>query len=439
VPLPGDVARLEGNVSDVTAETAALVPVAEAVAPRAPEIVGELVDMLLHRVDELRGDDFVVGRLRASIESNVSTLLHLMAQPVDLDMVEPPAGALQFAQQLAQRGIPLSALWRAYHLCNARFFVICLQELARHSATVADLRDRTAALSTFFNAYVDHVCARIGTSYDVERQRWLRQQDAVRTERLSDLLAGRVGGTAEVEAALGYRLTGRHLGVIVWATGSVPDGTDLLRLQRLVSSLAEHLECREQPLVVPRDQSTVWAWLPLPRRETAECTDVLRRLVNGAASPVRFAVGDPGESVGGFARSHRQAVVAQAVALAAGESALPVTPYAAVSSLGFLCQDLDRAREWVGETLGGLAVDDEPHGRLRESVQAFLDTGGSLTAAAERLGCHKNTVQYRIRRAEEVLGRSVRDRRVDLELALQACRWLGSAVLAPSRSRETGG
>ena len=52
-----------------------------------------------------------------------------------------------------------------------------------------------------------------------------------------------------------------------------------------------------------------------------------------------------------------------------------------------------------------------------------------FTAAAERLGCHKNTVQYRIRRAEEVLGRSVRERRVDLELALQAARWLGSAVL----------
>jgi hypothetical protein len=429
VPVPGDAARLEVTVSEATVETAALVPVARAVAPRAPEIVGELLDMLLRRVGELRGDDFVVGRLRASIESNVSTLLHLMEQPVDLDLVEPPAGALQFAQQLAQRGIPLSALWRAYHLCNARFFVICLPELARHSATVAELTDRTAALSTFFNAYVDHVCARIGTSYDVERQRWLRQQDAVRTERLADLLAGRVGGTAEVEAALGYRLTGRHLAVIVWDTGSVPDGTDLLRLQRLVSSCAERLGCREQPLVVPRDQSTVWAWLPLPPRAAAECPDVLHDLADGAGSSVRFAVGDPGESVVGFARSHRQAVVAQGVALAAGESAVPVTPYGAVSGLGFLCHDLDRTREWVGEVLGGLAVDDEPHARLRESVEAVLDTGGSLTAAAERLGCHKNTVQYRVRRAEDVLGRSVRERRVDLELALQACRWLGPAVL----------
>ena len=100
-----------------------------------------------------------------------------------------------------------------------------------------------------------------------------------------------------------------------------------------------------------------------------------------------------------------------------------------MSGLGFLCSDLARDREWMREVLGPLAVDDEAHGRLRASVGAFLETGGSLSAAADRLGCHKNTVQYRIRRAEEMLGHSTRERRVDLELALQACRWLRSAVL----------
>jgi DNA-binding PucR family transcriptional regulator len=281
------------------------------------------------------------------------------------------------------------------------------------------------------HAYVDHVCERIGHSYDAERERWLRQQDVVRTEHIRDLLAGRVGEVAQAENALGYRLTGRHVGILAWDPAGL-DGAGLLGLQRLITTCAEQVGCRDQPLLVPRDQTTLWAWLPLPPRPAADHTEVLRALVSGAASAVRVAVGDPGAAVGGFAGSHRQAVVAQAVALAAGESALPVTPYAAVSGLGFLCQDLDRAREWVEETLGGLTVDDEPHARLRDTVEAFLDTGGSLTAAAERLGCHKNTVQYRMRRAEEVLGRSVRERRVDLELALQACRWLGPAVLVPA-------
>jgi DNA-binding PucR family transcriptional regulator len=45
---------------------------------------------------------------------------------------------------------------------------------------------------------------------------------------------------------------------------------------------------------------------------------------------------------------------------------------------------------------------------------------------------HKNTVQYRIRKAEESLGRPVGDDRHDVELALQAARWLGSTVLRPA-------
>ena len=42
---------------------------------------------------------------------------------------------------------------------------------------------------------------------------------------------------------------------------------------------------------------------------------------------------------------------------------------------------------------------------------------------------HKNTVQYRIRKAEESLGRAVAENRHDVELALQVSRWLGAAVL----------
>jgi DNA-binding PucR family transcriptional regulator len=61
----------------------------------------------------------------------------------------------------------------------------------------------------------------------------------------------------------------------------------------------------------------------------------------------------------------------------------------------------------------------------------FLDTGGSYKTTAERLVLHKNTVQYRIRKAQESLGRPVGSNRHDVELALQACRWLGSAVLQP--------
>jgi DNA-binding PucR family transcriptional regulator len=92
-------------------------------------------------------------------------------------------------------------------------------------------------------------------------------------------------------------------------------------------------------------------------------------------------------------------------------------------------------RAWVLSTLAGLATDDEHHARLRDTLLTFLQTGGSYKATAERLVLHKNTVQYRIRKAEESLGRPVGENRPDVELALRASHWLGSAVLQPARER----
>ena len=86
-------------------------------------------------------------------------------------------------------------------------------------------------------------------------------------------------------------------------------------------------------------------------------------------------------------------------------------------------------RGWVLSTLGGLAADDENHARLRDTLLVFLQSGGSYKATAERLLLHKNTVQYRVRRAEESLGRPLGDSRHDVELALQAAQWLGASVL----------
>jgi DNA-binding PucR family transcriptional regulator len=103
--------------------------------------------------------------------------------------------------------------------------------------------------------------------------------------------------------------------------------------------------------------------------------------------------------------------------------------YAEVAPVAMMLGSADLLRAWVLSTLGQLATDDEHHARLRDTLLVFLDTGGSYKATAERLLLHKNSVQYRIRKAEETLGRPVGDSRHDLELALRASRWLGRSVL----------
>ena len=132
----------------------------------------------------------------------------------------------------------------------------------------------------------------------------------------------------------------------------------------------------------------------------------------------------------GFRATHRQALAAQAVALVAGAQGDPLTTHADVGSVALLCADLEATRAWVGGVLGPLAADDEQVARLRETLLVFLTAGSSYTAAAEQLLLHKNSVRYRVARAEQLRGRPIRDDRFDVELALRACRWLGQAVLS---------
>ena len=79
-----------------------------------------------------------------------------------------------------------------------------------------------------------------------------------------------------------------------------------------------------------------------------------------------------------------------------------------------------------------IADDDDQHSILRDTLRVFLHEGGSFKATAERLTLHKNTVQYRVRKAEESLGRPVGEDRLNVGLALLASRWLGAAVLRPA-------
>ena len=53
------------------------------------------------------------------------------------------------------------------------------------------------------------------------------------------------------------------------------------------------------------------------------------------------------------------------------------------------------------------------------SLLSYLDNDGSLKWAAAELHVHRNTVVYRIRHAEQLLGYPARDHTSDLHVALR--------------------
>jgi hypothetical protein len=400
--------------------------VAATVSRQTATVSANVYEVILRDIPELHDDKAVLSLLASSVDSNVGTCLQMMQHQIELSAVRAPSASLEYARRRAQRGTPLTALLRAYRLGHTCFSDWVLRELARQTSDVALLTATTLAMSRIVAGYVDQTSEEIVAAYTREREHWLRNRSAARAARIRDLLSGQRVNVTATEATLGYRLHQYHVGLVCWAGDATASVDDITRLEHAVGHVAEKAGCSADPVFLPRDESSAWAWLPLGLRDTF---DAAAASTDGLDDDIHFAFGDAAKDTAGFRLTHQQAVAAQAVALAAEPATPRSVAFSEVAPVAMMLGSADLLRAWVLTTLAGLAADDEHHARLRDTLLVFLRAGGSYKTTAERLTLHKNTVQYRVRKAEESLGRPVGEDQHDVELALRASHWLGSSVL----------
>jgi hypothetical protein len=403
--------------------------VAAAVSRQVAAVREDVFETILREIPQLREDKPLLALLDSSVDSNVGTCLQVMRHQIDLAAVEAPAAAVEYARRLAQRGTPLTALLRAYRVGHARFSDWLLGELAQRAEDAEMVSAATLSMSRVVAGYIDQVSEKMVAAYAEERENWLRNTSAARAARIRDLVSGEQVDVSATEATLGYRLRQYHVGLVCWAGDAASTADEITRLERAVSHVAGHAACHGPPVFLPRDESSAWAWLPLGIRDMF---DPAAADTAGIDADIHFAFGDAAEGTTGFRITHQQAVAAQAVALASGSPAPRAVTFSQVAPVAMMLTAKELLRPWVLSTLAGLATDDEHHARLRETLLVFLRSRGSYKATAQQLTLHKNTVQYRVRKAEESLGRPVGDNRHDVELALEASHWLGSYVLRPA-------
>jgi len=409
--------------------------VAATVSRQVAAVSENVYEVILREIPELHDDSPVLTLLASSVDSNVGTCLQIVQHQIDLSAVRAPAAALEYARRLAQRGRPLTALLRAYRLGHTCFSDWLLKELARQTDDAQLLTAATLGMSEKVAGYIDQTSEEIVAAYTRERENWLRNRSAARAARIRDLLSGQRVNASATETTLGYRLFQYHLGLVCWAGDATAAVDNITRLEHAIAHVAEKLACSGEPLFLPCDESSAWAWLPLGIHDTFNAAGVAAADVDG---DIHFAFGDVAKDTAGFRLSHQQAIAAQAVVLASGSLTPRSVAFSEVAPVAMMLGSADLLRSWVLGTLAGLATDDEHHARLRDTLLVFLRTGGSYKTTAERLTLHKNTVQYRIHKAEESLGRPVGEDQHDVELALRASQWLGSSVLrqVPVQARQ---
>jgi DNA-binding PucR family transcriptional regulator len=361
------------------------------------------------------GDDDLREETRASCESNITQIFGMLKLGISADELVVPVEAAEWVRGLVRRGITFGPLLRGYRLGHAWLWDRWSQALKER---ITDPDELTAAIdgsSAFMFAYVDRISDELIEAYGSEREKMMRSADQLRAETVRALLAGEAIDEEVASGRLGYELRRHHVALRLVSSGE-PRG-----LERAATEAAAALGVSE-PLVVASGVASLDVWCGAFE---APGDDALASYV--PPEGVRLGVGTPGHGLDGFRRSHAEAV--QAARIASLSRAPGVTSYARVELVSLLASDLPRARAFVHSRLGPLAAADEPSARLRETVLAFLTAAGSSTRVAKELFVHQNTVTYRVKKAEELLGRRVTDDPIELSCALTLAAALGDAVL----------
>lgn len=342
--------------------------------------------------------------------------------------IVPPRDALAFAVELVHRGVEIEGLLRAYRMGHD------IVERAWESAADEmdidpELRWRAlAAAFRYFFKYVDAVSVQLTRAYADERARWVRGSAVVRAEMVQSLLEGEKVPAARASAALGYDVGLRHVGFIVWADPTAPDPGNAVALEGVAANAARALGDGPSMLTAVGNW-IVWGWVTVDSSADTAVHEPIR-----TPDGVHVAVGSPSDGPDGFVRTHREAAQARRVATLLGRRA-GATVHRRVALLGLLSADADAAARFVESELGELIDPTDSMARLRATLRVYLDENASPARTSRRLSINKNTVVYRVAKAEEILGHGILERRSELDAALRLCEVIDGlrelAVTAP--------
>ncbi|MFI1693536.1 PucR family transcriptional regulator [Streptomyces sp. NPDC020794] len=352
-----------------------------------------MTDHVTTQIPQL-GVDGLVQELRKGCEAVALSIVAALAENAEV-VPEPPAEALTGAVETAGRAVGIEHLLQSVQLVHAYAVRELLDEAERHLPA----SDRFAAVAHVWEvlfAIVNQLYAEMTREFSRAHAAWVTSSAAVRMELVQDVLDGKPVAADHAHRVLGYDLTRRHTALVVWA-----DDLEQADPGRLAGCAEQLLRAggATGTLILPVGRQRVWAWGSSVRGASVTPPTSTGTPLSG----IRVAVGLPASGVEGFALSHHQALDAVRVGMLSRTDRW-LFDYAELDVIAMLSTRLDEARRFVRRELGGLAGSGEPATTLRTTLKCYLDTERSLNATAELLHVARNTVAYRIQRAEQLRG-----------------------------------
>ena len=442
------------------------VPPPRAALPRARSLLGAEALVVLHRAAQVLLDDVagltttLVGELReqepayrAAIDADAmevwqevhQSLRHNVASLIRprecRDIARRTSRAIGASR--AEQGVPLDAVLHAFRLGGALVWQGLVDETARRHPE--DMRLLVHVAADVWN-FVDEHCALVADAYRQAERRmaWRREN------RLRLMTAALLDGTARIT--------------------DLPEAATMLDLPEegryvVIAAASAHPHAPGPLVTLPPGTAAVWhatpeAELAIVHLAGAATAPKATNVTEGQKAPRRDDTDMPDRAGVGSTEGGTPGMPLDPAALAAGLHAAPGVRVGISSAVVGLAA-LGEARRHAGTALracprtGGvvlleehlpaaLVVSSPPLGRalaerilgplygidpadrdlLVETLTAWFDAEGSAQRAATRLYCHRNTVLNRLRRFEQLTGRSLSrpSDLVEVSLALAARR-----------------
>lgn len=297
-----------------------------------------------------------------------------------------------------------------------------------------------------------------------------QQRTRMIQELVEDVLSGGLGSEEAIRrraASLGVDLSGKNIVVVVdidnfeeYYLSNARRGEDYVQNLRseLLAAVEQVLEellpgslaviKSDNVVVLTRCPSASWRVRMLKVAQAIHAA-VRERLVEVTCS---VGVGSPHSSPLELAMSYREAKLALDIGRRV-KGSNRVTVFEDLGVYRFLASTCsqDEAEKYCLAALGNLASRAGYTGELLDTVEAYLESGRSITETAKRMFVHPNTVKYRLQRAREFLpaGAMEGDKWLDTLLAIKVYRLLhgapqraeseeGQKVLVPESQRKRG-
>lgn len=382
-----------------------------------------MTERIIAEIPDFGGGPEQFESLRMGPESSViRSLIWISSKGEGLPAITEEA--LRGDVDFVRRGISLDKVLRGVRLGHAQMTKAFLDS-CRKLVPEAERVDQMQIISESLFRYIDDFSGEMAATYLAERERWTVSAAAAKAEIIRQVLDGSRTDRVKASRELGYDLSRQHVALTLWFD-PVRNSADTPELEASALDALARMGATKT-LVMPVGGGRVWAWgsrSSFPARPDAGD-------YRPAKPDVRMAVGTPGADIAGFQRSHKEAQAAERTSRLRRNTSGWDAYYSDIAIASLLSADLDLARDLVVRELGPLARDNNNAADLRSTLLCYLQEESSPHAAAQRLFVSRNTVAYRVKRASELLGYDVAERRFELQTALVLADTFGSQVLAP--------